>query len=107
MDDCKTEVKESQEQSNELELAKAFTIGVAFGFAKKYDEMDVIMEEIKAFAPQPKMGKWIMHRGYNADGFGIEYSCSECKEWEDEKSKYCPNCGAKMENNGERWRLER
>lgn len=52
MDDCKTEVKESSEQSDELE--KAFTIGMAIGFGKKYDEMDKIMEAIKALTPKPK-----------------------------------------------------
>ena len=44
---------------------------------------------------RPK-GKWIKHRGYNADGFAVEYSCSGCNEWNDEKSRYCPNCGSKM-----------
>ena len=54
MNDCKTEAKESSEQSNELE--KAFIIGMAIGFGKKYDEMDRIMEEIKALESQPKTG---------------------------------------------------
>lgn len=49
----------------------------------------------KPYEERPK-GEWITHRGYNADGFGVEYSCSECNEWTDERSRYCPNCGAEM-----------
>lgn len=34
-------------------IALAFQLGIAFGFAKRYDEMDKIIEEIKkAVAPQ-------------------------------------------------------
>lgn len=54
--------------------------------------------KLPSVTPKPKTGHWIMHRGYNADGFGIEYSCSKCNEWANEKSNYCPNCGAKMES---------
>ena len=46
---------------------------------------------------QPKIGKWIIHQYYNSDGIGFEYfSCSECNDQNGEKSRYCPNCGAKM-----------
>ena len=34
------------------DIAKAFQYGMAFGFAKKYDEMDKVMEEIKKVIPQ-------------------------------------------------------
>ena len=38
-------------------------------------------------------GRW---RGMKA--YKNEYICSECGNlWPDEKSPYCPNCGAKME----------
>ena len=46
--------------------------------------------------PQPKPGHWIEHEGWNDDAYSTEYSCSECNEWIDEKSNFCPNCGAKM-----------
>ena len=37
------------------EVAKAFQIGLAFGFAKKYDEMDKVIEEVKkAATPKPE-----------------------------------------------------
>ena len=43
-------------------------------------------------------GKWITHEGWDSEGvYGMEFSCSECNEWVNEKSEYCPKCGAKME----------
>lgn len=66
-----------------------------------------LYKDIKQLPPvtsQPRHGKWIVHRGYNTDGFGIEYSCSKCNEWVDEKSRYCPNCGCRMvEPQEEEW----
>ena len=41
-------------------------------------------------------GKWIMDNNFESDKFG-DYKCSECGEWQNDKSNYCPNCGAKME----------
>lgn len=39
-------------QENE-DIAKAFQLGMAFGFAKKHDEMDKVIEEVKkAIAPK-------------------------------------------------------
>ena len=38
------------------DIAKAFQFGVAFGFGKRYDEMDRVIEEIKkVITPQSKM----------------------------------------------------
>ena len=39
---------------------------------------------------EPKTGHWI------EDEYEMEVRCSECGEENDECSKYCPNCGAKM-----------
>lgn len=41
---------------------------------------------------QPKIGKWIKM----GEGF-TPYKCSECGAVEFKQSKYCPNCGVKME----------
>lgn len=64
------------------------------------------IEQLPPVTPQPKMGHWILHQYYNSDGLGFEYfSCSECDDQNDEKSRYCPNCGAKMdevEENGDK-----
>ena len=53
-----------------------------------------IWQEIKdlpSVTPQPKMGRWI--------GCDIlqEFKCSECRVCFRNKSNYCPNCGAKMQ----------
>ena len=45
---------------------------------------------IKALEQEPKTGHWI------EDENEMEVWCSECGEENDDCSKYCPNCGAKM-----------
>lgn len=90
-----------QEVSNG-DIVKAFQIGLAFGFAKKYDEMDKIMEGVKkAATSKPKTGHWIkVSDGYGDNAYICE--CSECKDtvWvykdANRKWNFCPNCGAKM-----------
>lgn len=46
----------------------------------------------KALEQKPKTGHWIGFKCYDS------YSCSECDEFVGKKSKYCPNCGARMES---------
>lgn len=48
---------------------------------------------IEALEQQPKTGHWIKM----SEGFTL-YECSECEAVEFKKSKYCPNCGVKMED---------
>ena len=55
---------------------------------KKYEAYDVA---IKALEHEPKTGHWID----TDEGFS-PCECSECKLVEFKKSKYCPNCGARM-----------
>lgn len=46
----------SDKMSNYEDVAKAFQLGLAFGFGEKHDEMDKVIEEIKKIiTPQPKM----------------------------------------------------
>ena len=56
----------------------------------------------KVLSDKPS-GKWIEHsheRGL--DWEFSAYECSNCHEWFDDDSNYCPNCGAKMvEEQGE------
>ena len=42
-------------------------------------------------------GRWI----FDPYAFSMMcYECSNCGEWHDTKSNYCPNCGAKMDGDG-------
>jgi len=82
------------------DIAKAFQFGVAFGFGKRYDELDRVIEEIKkVITPQPKTGHWI---GRDASGTNFYGKCSCCGQeiqidaWFTANMNYCPNCGAKM-----------
>lgn len=55
--------------------------------------------EIVEYAPV-RHGRWIF------DAENYEWNCSECHEWpidgsaDDERTYYCPNCGAKMDAEG-------
>ena len=58
-------------------IAKAFQFGLAFGFGKRYDEMDRVIDEIKkVITPQQKMGC----EGciYEKTGDNSTYPCSHC-----------------------------
>ena len=59
-------------------------------------DMRILLTVIKNSTPLPK-GRWIKHSGWNDDTYNTEYSCSECNEWVDKQSDFCPNCGAEME----------
>lgn len=86
------------------DIAKAFQIGLLFGFGEKQDNIDRIIDEIKLVALTHKKGKWVI----KATGFPPEpiTVCSECGFDRDyyifprgcHKMKFCPNCGAEMES---------
>ena len=58
------------------------------------ESIDTI-EALLSVTPQRPKGKWIdMGEGFSP------YECSKCGGVEFKKSKYCPNCGAKMEVEG-------
>lgn len=44
-------------------------------------------------------GKWIWRNKW--EPFEFRYECSICHDGSDLESKYCPNCGAKMDGGGE------
>lgn len=93
-----------QEPCKYEDITTAFQFGMALGFAKKYDEIDKVIEEVKkVVTPQQKTGKW-------TDGDRICPCCGEDKfkdldadVWSDWQPKFCPNCGAKMQN-AEGWK---
>lgn len=57
---------------------------------------------IEADAPVRKKGKWL---NKDTSGYHFYGRCSECGQefvidaWYTQSMKYCPNCGARMENN--------
>ena len=68
------------------------------------DVMIGILEQLPPVTPKQRTGHWIQKPKYEVtewnglDNFTKVVICSECREWEDHKSRYCPSCGAKMEN---------
>lgn len=52
--------------------------------------------------PEQNVGKWIRHEDEDGEPYG--HNCSICGEWyvmPYGKTKFCPNCGAKMEEQDE------
>ena len=43
-------------------------------------------------------GRWIWHN--KRELFEFKYECSICHDGSDLESNYCPNCGAKMDGDG-------
>lgn len=54
--------------------------------------------DLPSVTPQPpKKGHWIEHpHECGANWEYSKYECSECHDWEEDDSDYCPNCGADM-----------
>ena len=77
-----------------------------FDLVEQYGLTSVIETEITIEAEPVRHGQWIGISDGDADGYPVydEWECSECGVvFEDEKPpyKYCPNCGAKMDINGD------
>ena len=73
--------------------------------ANRPTERDSLIVAVRKAFAEPKRGKWI-DKGwtgdwqYLTDGRGNCWKnivCSECGESVRHESKFCPNCGAKME----------
>jgi predicted amidophosphoribosyltransferase len=47
-------------------------------------------------------GRWIEHEwAEEENGLLVSnYECSVCHSWERDEGYYCPNCGAKMDGDG-------
>lgn len=64
-----------------------------FGDEKELAEAQRLgMEALRA----QKVGKWLEHNA-NYQGTAHVYSCSICAYWQAINTKFCPNCGARME----------
>lgn len=44
-------------------------------------------------------GTWIPHYDFKGEE-PIGYLCSTCKMWSEEKTHFCPHCGASMDERG-------
>lgn len=63
-----------------------------------YAQIMEFIDKLPSVTPQPKMGRWVKTIGEN--GVTSALRCSECG-FEDNRYElfnYCPECGAKMEN---------
>ena len=49
--------------------------------------------ENKLYCPERQKGKWIFHKDYNER----KYGCNQCGNLNNIPSKFCPNCGTKMD----------
>lgn len=60
--------------------------------------MELVIDEVPTVDPV-KHGRWRPHftEPYENEGEVYWWVCSECEEAENRKSDYCPNCGAKMD----------
>ena len=77
--------------------------GRSFGFIT---ELYNFVRDLPSSAPKQRTGHWIRTRKEEVTecvaGTGIHvYVCSKCDEWENFPSEYCPNCGAKMQDETE------
>lgn len=79
----KEEVKAYNIGVSEQDIAKAFQFGVAFGFGKRYDEMDRVIDEIKnIITSQPK--KPSFWQKCERCGKPFPYMVEFCRECTDE-----------------------
>ena len=53
-----------------------------------------MVQQLPSVTPKEKIGYWYIRETYPLECESWE--CSECKEVVYEKTKYCPNCGARM-----------
>ena len=63
-----------------------------------YVDKEFIEEELKrvpSIQPKQKTGRWELAIGYDPKR---RVMCDQCRKMAYEPSKYCPNCGAKMES---------
>jgi len=94
------------------DIAKAFQIGLLFGFGEKQDNIDRIIDEIKLVASARKKCRNINSDYAECDQFVCSNCGIELQDWHrverdvedgditycEYEFNYCPNCGAEMES---------
>lgn len=80
-----------------IEILKSYKT-YTFTSEENYKESISVEEIIELLQKPVKVGKWIPHKDKDGEYYG--HDCSACGEWyvmPYGRTKYCPNCGAKME----------
>lgn len=83
--------------------------GARLKWLRKYEpyfECEKVVEQLPSVKPQPKMGHWIgideePHEDYECDRCGYVVSTYTANIEPHTEYKYCPNCGAKMQEDEE------
>lgn len=90
--------------SRQAAIETIFEQGSAEKLEIDFAKLLLLQRAIKALppvTPQPKMGHWtrVLIRNEKGGCIGAKMICSECgnDNRHDEYMKYCPNCGAKMQ----------
>lgn len=65
------------------------------------DVMDALDEQPTVDAVEVVHGRWVHHYNDSGEPIDDKWYCSECHMCNDHKRTwYCPNCGAKMDGDG-------
>ena len=80
---------------NEFQQYKPFH-GFEHAMYRKICEAEIAIGKTQAADVAPvRHGRWICRNKWKPSEF--KYECSICHDGSDLESKYCPNCGAKMD----------
>ena len=91
-EDCRGDVNKNtltKEEQEAVEICAQYVIWSIFDGREEFKNF------IKHEFEPVKHGRWIFTQD---ETWYAEFQCSECKEGVCNKTKFCPNCGAKMEN---------
>jgi rubrerythrin len=73
----------------------------AYGYMDTKSIVD-LLNNLPSAQPERKMGKWRHYEGYlTCSECGTEYDDDIMTHCYDDLPKFCPNCGAKMQKEGE------
>jgi hypothetical protein len=99
------EVKNLQELINREQAGKNICKYCASTAYCKEDDCMVYrgLRDTPTIQIEPKCGEWVIKRNEFYTSYNMYYAeCSNCKHTEStgmvDRLKYCPNCGAKMDN---------